>query len=102
VYRGLLDNIVGFIRTKDVVVHWATHGGVGELQPLLRPMARVGADIPADRLLAFLRHQRAHQAIVVEPDGRVAGLVTLQDVLAHLLGRAPEEAKGARKGGGGG
>jgi CBS domain containing-hemolysin-like protein len=100
VFRGSLDRIIGFVRTKDVVVHWATHGGAGELQPLLRPMSHVAADTPADRLLAFLRNQRAHIAIVIEGEGQVAGLVTLQDVLAHLLGRAPEEPGGPRRDGG--
>lgn len=102
VYRGSLDNVIGIVRTKDVVVHWATHGAVGELEPLLRPIARVRDDIPADRLLAFLRLQRSHQALVVDAQGRLAGLVTLEDVLAELLGRAPDELKGARRGSGGG
>jgi CBS domain containing-hemolysin-like protein len=40
VYRGSLDTIIGFVRTKEVVVHWITHGGAGTLEPLLRPLIR--------------------------------------------------------------
>jgi putative hemolysin len=97
VYRGSLDQVIGVIRTKDVVVHWVTHGDTGSVEPLLRPLARVRQDLPADRLLAFLREQRSHQALVVDAAGRTAGLVTLGDVLAHLLGPAPDELKPVRR-----
>jgi CBS domain containing-hemolysin-like protein len=100
-YRNSLDNVLGIVGTKDVVVHWATHGGTGQLEPLLRPVARVREDIPADRLLSYLRLQRSHQAIVIDGQGRLAGLITLEDVLGELLGRAPDELKGARKASGG-
>lgn len=95
VYRGTLDNLVGMVRTKDVAVHFVTAGPRGRLEPLIRPMPRVREDLAADKLLAFLREQRAHQAVVVDDQGRVAGLVTLQDVLADLLGGARKGAKPA-------
>lgn len=93
VYRGSLETIIGFVRTKEVVVHWITHGSAGTLEPLLRPLIRAKEDVPADRLLALLRSHRAHQALIVDADGRVVGLVTLEDVLAELIGRAPDELK---------
>ena len=33
---------------------------------LLRPIVRVPDTMPADRLLAFLRERRSHQALVVD------------------------------------
>lgn len=93
VYRGTLDSLVGMVRTKDIVVHFVTEGPRGRLEPLIRPMPRVREDLAADKLLAFLREQRAHQAVVVDDQGRVAGLVTLQDVLADLLGGARKAPK---------
>lgn len=95
VYRGTLDSLVGMVRTKDVAVHFVAEGARGRLEPLIRPMPRVREDLPADKLLAFLREQRAHQAVVVDDQGRVAGLVTLQDVLADLLGGARKPPKRA-------
>jgi putative hemolysin len=87
VYRGTLDNVIGNIRTKDVVLQYLAHGTAVRVEGLLRPIVRVREDLPADRLLAFMREQRSHQAIVVDAGGRVTGLITLEDVLAHLLGR---------------
>lgn len=93
VYQGSLDNIVGLVRTKDVVLHYIEKGDEGKIQALVRPIARVLEDLPADRLLASLRDQRCHQALVVDARGRVTGIITLEDVLAHLLGRSPEELR---------
>ena len=64
---------------------------------LLRPIVRVRVDLPADELLAFLRAQRTHQALVVDAEGGVLGLVTLEDVVAELLGGVADEFKGARR-----
>lgn len=87
VYRGTIDNIIGIIRTKDVVLQFVAHGASARVESLLRPVGRVREDLPADRLLAFMREQRAHHVIVMDQAGHVAGLLTLEDVLAHLLGR---------------
>jgi CBS domain containing-hemolysin-like protein len=86
VYRGAADNILGTVRTKDVVVHFVEHGLQGRVESLLRPIPRVGENFAADKLLAFMREQRTHQALVADERGVVTGLVTLQDVLSDLLG----------------
>jgi CBS domain containing-hemolysin-like protein len=53
--------------------------------------------MPADRLLAFLRERRTHQGLVVDGNGRVTGLITLEDVVAELLGGVADEFKLARR-----
>lgn len=95
VYKGSLDNVVGILHTKDVVTGFV-HGAPPSLTTVLRPIVRVRDDMPADRLLTFLRERRSHQALVVDEDGRVAGLITLEDVLAELLGGVADEFKTAR------
>jgi CBS domain containing-hemolysin-like protein len=52
--------------------------------------------MPADRLLAFLRERRSHQAIVIDDRDQVVGLITLEDVVAELLGGVADEFKGAK------
>jgi CBS domain containing-hemolysin-like protein len=97
VYRGSLDNVLGILHTKDVVMDFVD-GDRGSVTSLLRPIVRVRDRMPADRLLAFLRERRSHQAVVVDKDGQVEGLITLEDVLAELLGGVADEFKsvGAR------
>lgn len=91
VYRASLDDIIGFVRTKLVVQHYVRHGMQGGMEAILQPIWFVDESMPADRLLAFMRERRSHQAIVRDASGRVIGLVTLADVLADLLGRTPDE-----------
>jgi CBS domain containing-hemolysin-like protein len=96
VYRGNLDNVLGLIHTKDVVTEYVNGMRRRSLMALLRPVSRVRQDMPADRLLAFLRERRTHQALVLDADAKVAGLITLEDVLAELLGGVADEFKMAR------
>jgi putative hemolysin len=96
VYRGSLDDIIGILRTKDVVTYFLERGRTGSLAGLVRPIFSVPDTMPADRLLAFLRERRSHQAIVIDTPGRVAGLITLEDVLGELLGTVADEFKAPR------
>jgi CBS domain containing-hemolysin-like protein len=97
VYRGEIDHVVGMLHTKDVVIDYVQRTEHGSIAPLLRPIARVSDAMPADRLLAFLRERRTHQALVADDRGAVAGLITLEDVVAELLGGVADEFKVARR-----
>jgi len=96
VYRRHVDNIVGILHTKDLVTEYVEGRRALSLAPLVRPIARVQHDMPADRLIAFLRERRTHQALVLDASGRVAGFITLEDVVAELLGDVTDEFKMAR------
>ncbi len=97
VFRGSLDHVVGMLHTKDLVAEYVAGLGRRSLAALLRPIVRVRHDMPADRLLAFLREKRSHQALVVDSNGTVIGLITLEDVVAELLGGVADEFKMARR-----
>lgn len=96
VFRGSLDDIAGILHTKDVVMHFLEQREGGSLSSLVRPVQRVPDTMSADRLLAFLRERRSHQALVVDDVNRVVGLITLEDVLGELLGSVPDEFKTPR------
>jgi magnesium and cobalt exporter, CNNM family len=91
IYQGQRDRIVGTVRVKDLVERFVATGPA-PLERLIRPIVRLAPALPADRVLTLLRERRAHQAIV-EGQGRALGLITIQDVLAALLG----ESDGARR-----
>ena len=95
IYKGSLDNVIGILHTKDVVTGYVQPGPL-TVAALLRPLVRVPETMPADRLLAFLRETRSHQALVVDPAGAIAGLITLEDVVGELLGSVADEFKGAQ------
>jgi CBS domain containing-hemolysin-like protein len=95
VYRRSPDDIIGIIHTKDVVTGFINERAQTSLMSLLRPLARVHGSIPADHLLNYMRDKRIHQVLVVGDGGRIEGLITLEDVVAELIGGVSDEFKGA-------
>lgn len=93
VYRGTLDRVIGILHTRDVVERYIRNANVPPARPLWRSFVEVPEAMPADHVLAFLRERRSHQAIVRDDAGRVAGLITLEDVLTELLGTVSDEFK---------
>lgn len=96
VYRGSIDNIVGILRTKDLVRRFVEGTAGATLADLIRPVPTVHESVTADRLLKDLRDRRSHQALVVDEFGGTAGLVTLADVLTELLGHVGDEFSAGR------
>jgi CBS domain containing-hemolysin-like protein len=94
VYKGSIDNVIGILHVKDIVTRYVKAGAM-TVASLLRPLVRVPDTMPADRLLAFMRERRSHQALVVDTAGDVVGLITLEDVVAELLGGVADEFKSA-------
>lgn len=92
VYSGTIDKVVGILHIKDLVTAYV-QGRRPTLKALLRPVVEVPENMPADKLLAFVKAKRSHQAIVRNERGEVAGLITLEDVLAELLGGVADEFK---------
>ena len=92
VFRGGIDETVGILHTKDAVrAH--TRGAPRLLSELLRPVMQLPLDAAADRILVTMRERRASQAMVVDAAGRVAGMVTLRDVLGVVFGVLADEFK---------
>jgi CBS domain containing-hemolysin-like protein len=99
VYRGQLDQVVGSVHTKDVVLAQMAERAVA-LRELMGPVATVTPGATADQVLAQLRERRTQQAVVVDARRRVVGLVTLSDVLGEVFGSMADEVKvkgGARR-----
>jgi CBS domain containing-hemolysin-like protein len=92
VYDGTIDKVVGILHIKDLVTAYV-RGTRPSLTALLRTVVEVPENMAADKLLAFVKDKRSHQAIVRDERGAVAGLITLEDVLAELLGGVADEFK---------
>ncbi|MEO7275325.1 MAG: hemolysin family protein [Vicinamibacterales bacterium] len=93
VYRGTLDHVIGMLHTRDVVLDYISDRPRASIAGLIRPILRVRETMPADRLLAFLRERRSHHGLVEDDNGRICGLITLEDVVAELLGGVSDEFK---------
>ncbi|MCK6505099.1 hemolysin family protein [Myxococcota bacterium] len=107
IWQGRPDNIVGVLVVKDLLPHLAARlregepGGESapralalstrELQKLLHPACFVPTSKRAEDMLAEFRAQKFHLAMVVDEHGNVVGLVTLDDLLAELVGELLDE-----------
>jgi putative hemolysin len=94
VFRGEIDDTLGILHTKDAVRAHA-RGTPRLVSELLRPVLKLPLDAAADRLVVAMRERRASQAMVVDAAGRVAGMVTLRDVLGAVFGVLADEFKNA-------
>jgi len=77
--------IVGYLHVKDALD--AGPRGVPFPVHEMRAIARVRETTPLDDVLTAMRRGRAHLAAVLGADGRLSGLVTMEDVLRELFGR---------------
>src|SRR5690606_8793173 len=96
VYRESPDEIIGYIHTRDIAASVSGAKPLTSVDELLRPLVMVPESVTADRLLRSLRESGTQQAMVVDEFGSIAGLVTLEDILAELLGEFPDEYKGGQ------
>ncbi|MGW1160057.1 hemolysin family protein [Streptomyces sp. NPDC002513] len=79
--------IAGYLHVKDAL-DASPRDEPFRLQDM-RPIARVRESTPLDDVLTAMRGSRTHLAAVQGADGRLAGLVTMEDVLRELFGRRP-------------
>ena len=80
----------GIVLSRDILVALADRGEEQELNPIVRPGLTVDADRRSDALLALFRDRYTHMA-AVEDQGKVMGIVTLEDVLEELVGEIEDE-----------
>ncbi|GHE35872.1 hemolysin family protein [Streptomyces capitiformicae] len=77
--------IVGYLHVKDALD--AAPRDVPFPVRDMRSIARVRETTPLDDVLTAMRRSRTHLAAVQGADGRLAGIVTMEDVLRELFGQ---------------
>lgn len=82
--------IVGFIHAKDVF-QLMQGKKPHSLKRIIRPAYFVSADKKIDAQLRGFQAKKLHQAVVLDNEGNVAGLITLEDVLEELVGSIKDE-----------
>jgi CBS domain containing-hemolysin-like protein len=92
IYEDSLDTVVGMIHVKDVFARQVA----GEEPPDdIRTLMRVPLFVPESMgvldLLARMRTERIHLAIVVDEFGGTEGLLTIEDVVEEIVGEIEDE-----------
>ena len=89
VYQGERENIIGTLMAKDLLKRQRSPDL--SLRTLLRPAVFVPESKGLNDLLREFRGTRNHQAIVIDEFGRVAGLITIEDVIEQIVGEIEDE-----------
>src|SRR5213595_3528136 len=100
VYRGSLDQVLGFVHIKDMI--WVLLDRERRLEEnsaltnfdlrrVLREVLIVPETKPASELLLELRTRRAGMAMVVDEFGSILGLVTMEDIIEQMVGEIHDE-----------
>ncbi|MEJ7931015.1 CBS domain-containing protein [Ramlibacter sp. AN1015] len=89
VFEGDRENIIGILLAKDLLK--LQRAPELNIRALLRPAAFIPESKGLNDLLREFRGNRNHQAIVIDEFGRVAGLITIEDVLEQIVGDIEDE-----------
>jgi len=89
VYEGERENIIGTLMAKDLLK--LQRAPERNIRALLRPAVFVPETKGLNDLLRDFRGYRNHLAIVIDEFGRVAGLITIEDVLEQIVGEIEDE-----------
>ncbi len=89
VYDGERENVIGILMAKDLLK--LQRAPEFNIRALLRPAVFVPESKGLNDLLRDFRGNRNHLAIVIDEFGRVAGLITIEDVLEQIVGEIEDE-----------
>ncbi|MEP6982843.1 MAG: hemolysin family protein [Sphingomicrobium sp.] len=91
VYGESLDEVVGMVHIKDVFMANVDPSRDRSLAALMREPLFVPESMGVIELLARMRSQRIHLAIIVDEFGGTEGLVTIEDVVEEIVGDIEDE-----------
>ncbi|MBD3880615.1 HlyC/CorC family transporter [Phormidium tenue FACHB-886] len=87
-----LDDILGILHFKELaepIVQGTLHPG-DSIQPWVRPAQFVSESMPLNELLRLMRRTGQAMVIVVDEFGGTAGVITVQDLAAEIIGETSE------------
>lgn len=94
VYQDELNNIIGFLHTKDLLPEFLKPEKQRRtLQELVRESMFVPDSVLIDELLKTFQANRMHMAIVMNEFDSVVGLITIEDILEEIVGEIVDETE---------
>ena len=95
VYGEDLDDIIGTIHMRDVLVHAESDREaameLSKVPGVLREAHFIPETRKLDSLFREMQSQKTHMEIVIDEYGQTAGLVTMEDILEEIVGNILDE-----------
>ena len=90
VYRESLDDVIGFIHSKDVMPYLLQPDKF-RLEDVLQPPLYVVDTARLEDVLRQMQKAKAHFGFVVDEHGGLEGVITLEDLLEEIVGDISDE-----------
>lgn len=91
VYEENIDNILGFVHAKDLLMLARQQNGKKQLRDIIRQVLYVSSNKKVMQLLRQFQKEHEQLAVVVNEFGGTVGLVTLEDIIEELVGEIQDE-----------
>ena len=85
------DRVRGIVHANSLARLLMTEGGDASFENAVRDAPIVPETKPLDDLLADLQRARSSMAVVIDEYGRVAGIVTVEDIIEEVVGEIDDE-----------
>lgn len=94
VAQDSLDNVLGIVQAKDLLVHFLGQHAV-DLTTILQQPLFVPETMGALKVLELFKQSGTHIALAIDEYGGIQGLVTPNDILEAIVGDLPAAGEGA-------
>lgn len=91
VFKGDIDEIIGFIHSKDLAKFLCAEDQNFALTKILRKILFVPGSMKLLDVMLRMRMARVHVAIVLDEFGGVDGLVTIENLMEEIVGAIEDE-----------
>jgi len=85
------DRVKGIVHSNSLARILMADGPAAAFEAAVKPAPIVPETKPLDDLLADLQRSRTSMAVVVDEYGRVAGIVTVEDIIEEIVGEIDDE-----------
>jgi CBS domain containing-hemolysin-like protein len=89
-YEGGLDNIVGVVYLKDVLLKMRRNAPL-DLRKIMRPVSMIPETKKIGQLLKEFQQKHQQMAVVINEYGGTSGIITMEDILEELVGEIQDE-----------
>ncbi|MGL4987107.1 MAG: hemolysin family protein [Treponemataceae bacterium] len=96
VNSGSIDNVVGVLHVKDLIVAFANQQEI-DIEKVMRKPFFVPESKKIDSLLREFRRRHVHIAIVVDEYGGISGIICLEDIIEEIVGDIQDEFDNERE-----
>ncbi len=85
------QTIQGYVNFKDIMMALKLNPNEPSIKGIVRPIKTVVETTPISQVLEQMMQEKLHIALVGSNDGRIIGMITLEDIIEEMVGEIEDE-----------